>query len=151
MSAYREDAHEDRSLLLVAANSSVTAFRRADGRLAWKQEFPVTVFGMQVNAMGAMEMAFHGGRVYVAQADRIVCLDYTTGAVIGQIALPKSARKPCFLLEGDHLYVVGATDVICLTHSGQVVWQTPHGQNLLHGPALGIPGNVRQGDEIGTS
>jgi len=35
------------------------------------------------------------------------------------------------------------------THGGDVVWQSPHGLTLQSGPALGVPGNVRQGDEIG--
>jgi outer membrane protein assembly factor BamB len=144
------DTAEDRALLVVAANSEVIAFRRTDGTIAWRQTFSGSFLGMQTRDMGAMELAFLGGRVYIGARDRIVCLDYTTGAVVGQVPLPGPVRRPCFLLEGDHLYVVGSDRLLCFTHGGEFVWQSPHGLSLLDSPAIGVPGNVRPGDDVGS-
>jgi hypothetical protein len=96
-----------------------------------------------------MDLAFHGGRVFVGTRDCIACIDYASGALVGKVPLPGMVRRPCFLLEGEQLYVVASDRVMCLTHGGDVVWQSPHGLTLQSGPALGVPGNVRQGDEIG--
>jgi hypothetical protein len=97
-----------------------------------------------------MELAFHQGRVFVGMRDRIACLDYKTGALVGQVPLPKSVRRPTFLLEGEHLYVMAPDHVLCFTHAGQFVWQSPHGLSLNRdGATMGIPGNVRAGDAIG--
>jgi len=145
-----ESAAEDRTLLVVAANSEVIAFRRTDGAIAWRQTFAGTpVLGMATKYLGAMELAFHGSRVYVGARDRIICLDYATGEVVGQVPLPSAVRRPCFLLEADHLYVVGSDRLLCFTHGGELVWQSPHGLRLEDGPAIGVPGNVRPGDDIG--
>jgi len=142
---------EDRSLIVLAANSQVVAFRRSDGGVVWRHTVEYSVLGMSVKHMAPMELAFHGGRVYVAESDRVICLDYASGHVVGQVQLPGGARRPCFLLEGDNLYVVSSDRLLCLTHGGDIVWQSAHGLTLLEcSPAVGVPGNVRQGDDIGT-
>ena len=64
MDPHTENAAEDRTLLVVAANSEVIAFRCADGVIAWRQTFAGTLLGMPLKYLGAMELAFHGGRVY---------------------------------------------------------------------------------------
>jgi outer membrane protein assembly factor BamB len=147
--SYRDDAHDDRSLLLVAADSELVAFRRADGVVAWRQSFPITFLGIPAKIGGAVEIAIHQGRVYVGLRDRIVCLEYQTGAIVGQITLPRMVHRASFLLDGDHLYVASADAILCLTHNGKTVWESPHGLSLRIGPALAMPGNVRQADEIG--
>ena len=95
-----------------------------------------------------MDLAIHNNRVYVATRDKIICLDYATGAVVGQVPLATTTRRPAFLIEDDRIYYTGSDRVICLSLDGHLLWQTPHGIPLTHGPAMGIPGNVRQGDEV---
>ena len=147
---YRADANEDTTLLLMAVNSTIIAFRRGDGMIAWQKAFDAQFLGFDVRHLGPMDLVIHQGRVYVGARDRIVCLDYKTGALLGQMMLPAPVRRPIFLLDGPHLYVAAADRVLCLDHAGHVVWQTPHGLNLsTTGPTLAIPGSVRHGDEVG--
>jgi outer membrane protein assembly factor BamB len=147
MSSYREDAADDRSLLLVAANDEVIAYRRTDGVVAWRQSMPtVKVFGVVASDIGPLEIAIVNGRVYVGLRDRIVCLDYKSGAVIGQVPLPEAVRRPCFLIDGEHMYIVATETMICMSLDGRLVWQSPHGLSLMDGPALALPGNIRLGD-----
>jgi len=140
----------DSALLVVAANSQVVAFRRLDGAVAWRHTVPFSVLGMAAKQLGTMELALHAGRVYVAASDRLLCLDYATGVLVGEVALPGGARRPSLLLEGDRLFVCTSDRLVCLTLGGEVAWQSPHGLTLIEcSPAMGVPGNVRQGDEIG--
>lgn len=140
---------EDGPLIVLASDSQVVAFRRSDGVVAWRHTVQLSMLGMAVRQLGPMELAFHAGRVYVGANDRVICLDYASGHVVGEVQLPSGARRPSFLLDRDQLYVCTSDQLLSLTLGGQVVWQSPHGLTLEGSPAIGVPGNVRQGDATG--
>ena len=141
---------EDGPLIVLAGNSQVVAFRRSDGAVAWRHTVQLSMLGMAMKQLGPMELAFHGGRVYVGASDRVICLDYGNGQVVGEVKLPSNARRPSFLLDRDQLYVCTSDHLLGLTLGGQIMWQSAHGLTLLEcSPAIGVPGNVRQGDASG--
>ncbi len=131
-----ENAAPDRTLLIVAANSEVIAFRRADGAIAWRQSFPGgTLLGMPVNYLGAMELAFHGGRVYVGARDRIASVSVTGAARSwDEIALPEPRTAAVFPPRGrPPLRSSAPTGSSASRNAGELVWQSPPGLRPLDG------------------
>ena len=143
------DAAEDRPILVVAGNGEVCGYDRRTGRQVWKHEVTTKILGMTARVHGAFDLQIQGGRVYVAEREAIVCLDYLSGALIGRVKLASASTRVTFVIDGDHLYVVSGTTLECFTVSGERVWSTTHRDIAASGFALGFPGNVRQGDERG--
>lgn len=54
------------------------------------------------------------------------------------------------LVDGGHVYVARGGEVTCFTTQGQVVWFNPFKGKGTGSIALGLPGNVRQADDIGS-
>ncbi|CAN5649709.1 hypothetical protein BH09MYX1_BH09MYX1_30510 [soil metagenome] len=149
---YREDAHEDRSLLIVADGGAIVALRREDGVVAWRHHFTVNTFLGPVRVMGPAEIAFAAGRVYMVSADRMVCFDYRSGTIVAQMALAPSAGRSTLLIEGEVVFLTTQTETVALTLDGKLSWRRAHAMHLDgHGAAMGLPGHVRPSDYVGSS
>jgi outer membrane protein assembly factor BamB len=142
--------NEDRSLVLIALDSEIVALRRTDGAVAWRQTFPVRGLFGSSKEEGAMELVIHGGRVYAALDRRLVCLDYATGAVVGQAEIPEGLKRPVMLFDDGQLFITGASETACFDLSGRLAWRTEHGlASMRHSATVALPGNVARGDVSG--
>ncbi|UJR78504.1 PQQ-binding-like beta-propeller repeat protein [Sandaracinus amylolyticus] len=144
------EAADERSILVIAGNAEIAGYERATGKLVWKHELTTKILGMTAKLGGAVELEIRAGRVYVTSREAILCLDYRTGAKIGEVKLASSSLRPTFVIDGDHLYVASSTTIECFTMTGERVWSAKReGVFGSDGFALGFPGNIRQGDERG--
>jgi outer membrane protein assembly factor BamB len=142
--------NDDRTLVLVALDSEIVAFRRREGAVAWRQSFPVKGLLGSSKREGAIEIAIHAGRVYAALDERLMCLDYATGAIIGQAPIPEGLKRPVMLFDDGQLFVVGNADLACFDLSGRLLWQSAHGlSSMRHSATVALPGNVARGDVSG--
>jgi outer membrane protein assembly factor BamB len=139
----------DRAILVMAGDSKICGYDRTTGRLVWQYVQETKVFGLTARIGGAIELAIHEGRVIAALHDRLVCLDYRTGAVIGEAALGSVHGRPTFVIDEDRMFVATRQSLDCFTLDGRRIWSAPREADS-DGAALGFPGNVRQGDERGT-
>jgi hypothetical protein len=141
-----------RALFIVAANERVLAYRRSDGAVAWAYAFPVERgFLEQQDSSPNQPLAleFMGDRIFVGLPNKVVCLDYASGQVVGQVMLPEPAARPQLLVDGNDVFVMTIASVLCLDPAGNVRWRVPHGLTVGGSPTVGLPGNVRAGDSFG--
>ena len=139
----------DRTILVTAGAGEICGHDRATGALRWKYEVAFKVFGINGTLGGAVDLAIQRGRVYALTVDRIVCLDYATGALVGEVKLAKMGSRPTLLVDDDFLYVASRHWLECFTLDGTSVWRHERQSTASDGLALGLPGNIRQGDEVG--
>lgn len=147
--SYRDEPTGERRILVVAEGGRITGYDRASGAPVWEHVVKFRVLGLDAVVGGACELAIHAGRVLAVVHDRLVCLDYASGALIGEVKLASVANRPTMLIDGDQLFVASGATVECFTLDGVRVWSTPR-RLTSHGSALGFPGNVRAGDERGS-
>jgi outer membrane protein assembly factor BamB len=134
---YRTDAHEDRSLLLSGYERKLIAYRRDNGEVAW-------VFKDDGGYDFYVDFDVHGGRVFVAVGNSIVCLDYKTGNVIGATPLPSDILR--LIIDEERIYAFGSDHLYCVDLAGRLVWQRP--QEIYTSskmPTFGFPGNIVHG------
>jgi outer membrane protein assembly factor BamB len=81
--------------------------------------------------------------------DRLVCLDYRTGAVVGEVPLGSTQGRPTFVIDEGRIFVAASRTLECFTLDGRRLWSVSREVDY-DGAALGFPGNVRQGDERGS-
>jgi outer membrane protein assembly factor BamB len=84
-------------------------------------------------------------RIYACCPPRVACLEYPTGAEVWTSTVSSGATGT-LLLEAGHLYVATCGELDCFNSEGQRLWH-----NALKGKgagptALGLPGNVMQGE-----
>jgi outer membrane protein assembly factor BamB len=134
---YREDAHEDRSLLLVGVNRKLVAYRRETGEVAWTYANE-SAYGYYV------DFVIVARRVYVAVGRYILCLDYPTGNPLFSTELESGALR--LMLDEERLYALGDDHIWCIDLDGRKLWSRPHELNS-HSvmPTFGFPGNVTYG------
>jgi len=134
---YRENAAENRSLLLLGHDGRLRAIHRETGEVAWTFQ-PDDAYGYYV------DFVVLDDRVYLAAGDTVVCLDYATGRGIGFTKLESSVLR---LFEDDgQLFAIGGEHVHRIDLSGKVAWSV---ENRMQTDAkmatLGFPGNVIYG------
>ncbi len=144
---------EDRSLLIIAMDAMFVAHRRTDGSVAWSYRFESDGFlGTSREDQGTIEIAIHGGRIYAAFGLKLVCLDYKTGALIGEADIEAGHRRPTMLFDVNQLFVLGRTKLMCFDLNGRRLWEAPHDLQaskmnaLYYSPVLALPGNIVRGD-----
>lgn len=149
---YRIPEASTRELFIVAGNERIVALRRRDGALAWHHVFAEDhgIWGPQTSApTEPLAIEFVGERLFVGLTHMIVCLEYATGRVLGQVKLPEHAARPQLLFDGEDVFAISHATVLCLDTYGNLRWSAPHGLSTSGSPAIGFPGNVRPGDSFG--
>lgn len=134
---YRENAAENRSLLLLGHDGRLRAIHRETGELAWTFS-PEEAYGYYV------DFVILDGRVYLAAGDTVVCLEYVTGRGIGFTKLPSTIVR--LIADDGQLFAVGPEHVHRIDLSGNVAWSVPNSmQTDAKMATLGFPGNVIYG------
>ncbi len=149
---YRAAEPPSRALFIVAANERVIAYRRSDGAVVWAYAFPVERSFVEPDASSPnqpLALEFLADRIFVGLPNMVVCLDYASGQVVGQVMLPEPAARPQLLVDGTDVFVITVGSVLCLDPAGNLRWRVPHGLTVRGSPTVGLPGNVRAGDSFG--
>ena len=140
-------------LLIVAGFDNIFAIRRADGVRVWTHDFRTV--GLLGDTMGHPSapptIAFLDDRLFACFHDKVMCIDYLTGDLVGEVALGAAGQFhiSSVLVADGLLYIYAFQAVMCLDASGRVLWSSPHdlGTTGIRGSAaMGIPGNVKPGD-----
>lgn len=118
--------------------------------MLWEHLLRVEMLGLMGRLVGAVDLTIHRGRVYALAADRIVSLDYAKGSVVGEVKLGSRAVQATMVLDEEQLFVVSGNTVECYTLEGQLLWRAER-ETSANGAAVGFPGNLRQGDALGSS
>ncbi len=149
---YRAPDPPARPLFIVAGNERVIAYRRSDGAVAWAYAFGVErgfLEPQESSPNQPLALEFMGDRIFLGLPDKVVCLDYASGQVVGQVMLPEPAARPQLLVDGTDVFVITVGSVLCLDPAGNVRWCVAHGLMVRGSPTVGLPGNVRAGDSFG--
>ncbi len=134
---YRTDAAPDRTLLICAVWGGVYALERSTGKLRWEAKV----------AGATVEILIDAGVVVVATSSHLAFIDYATGAVHASIVQQGTIDgRSTMVLDSGHIYVARQGEVACYTLRGESVWLQPFKGKGRSSVALGLPGNVRQGD-----
>lgn len=145
----KDESNGGRQILVVAGQSAVRGFDRDTGDPVWSFEIRGTpgLFVGPARVPGAIELAIHGDRVIAATTERLVWLDYATGALITDVRLGARGHRPSFVIDGDRIYLATGVDLACYGLDGKLEWRRKLGEwDAVHAFALGFPGNLRQGD-----
>jgi outer membrane protein assembly factor BamB len=140
----RAEAGHDRTVLISAFNNKIFGVNRQNGQLLWQVELG----------------AGYGPTVDIAIIDNVVVavcgatlsfIEYRTGRVYKEVKLAgEPSSRPTLLIDGQHVYVASDGELGCYTSAGDLVWFQPfkgHGHGTM---ALGLPGNIRQADSLGS-
>lgn len=125
----------------------VIAFRRTDGAVAWAYEFPPLPSG--VPQIAPLAIDFTQDRVFVAKPDSVLCFEYLTGRLLGEVKLPEDTLRPQILIDGPDVFVSTPSLMMCVDLDGRLRWQVLHGATVHGSPTLALPGNIRSGDGFG--
>jgi hypothetical protein len=135
----------DSSLLVIAFANQIFALDRATGNVRW--EVP---FGEQA-AHREIELAIIDGVVIAANPFHLMFVDYASGKVRAKVELAHERKgRPTMLVDGGQVFVCGDASMSCFDMSGKHLWTNPFKDRGRGSVALGVPGNVRQADDIGT-
>jgi len=138
MKMYRENATEDRSLLIVALSGNVMALDARSGKRRWEY------------ALGgvATEVLVHGGRVYVVGSQRpFVVLEYATGReMVKHANLATWNGRPTMLIDQGRVFVASGGEVFCFDLEGELLWQNEMKGRGIGSIALALPDHARQAD-----
>ena len=83
---YRAPDPPARPLFIVAGNERVIAYRRSDGAVAWAYAFGVErgfLEPQESSPNQPLALEFMGDRIFLGLPDKVVCLDYASGQVVG--------------------------------------------------------------------
>jgi len=143
-SSYRENAQEDRSLLITGFANQIFAVDRATGQVRWQFRFGEKAIYREV------ELAIEDGVVIACTSEELVFLDYRSGHVHTRVPLQHVEQiRSVMLVDQGHLYISGDGDLSCYTNRGHHVWTQPFEGAGYGAVGLALPGNVRQADDIG--
>lgn len=142
MTSYRDDAREDRSILVVAFNRRIFGLHPRDGSVAWERA---------LEGMGEIEVQIAQGRDFAVTHSHLYAFRYPSGEPIGRVPLPGTYKgRPSLVIERDRLYVGCSGEVTCFDLDGRALWVQPFTGKGLARVTLGFPGNVRQADDVGS-
>jgi outer membrane protein assembly factor BamB len=140
---YRDDAREDRSILVVAFGGNVFGIDPVSGAIEWERKLD--------SMYRDVEIQIAHGRVFAATATALHAFDYPSGKPLGVVKIPDQYKgRPTMVLERDRIYIGSAGEVTCFSLEGTVLWMQGFEGKGMGGVALGFPGNVRQADAIGS-
>ena len=139
---YREAASDDRSIIIVALGGAVVGLDRRSGRERWRNE-------LSGGGIGVVDVAITHGRVFVtASSSVLVCLDYANGKTVWSAKTQGSGRGT-ILVDDGQVIVAKNGYVDCFDFSGNRLWSEALSGMGIGRAAVGLPGNVRQADDIG--
>jgi outer membrane protein assembly factor BamB len=142
---YRENAsppEPDRSIVVVALDGAVYGLARDTGEVVWSNNLPGGSYKEVFIAIG------YGVVVASAVGNKIFCLDYLTGATRWEHETTSSGRAS-IIIEPDCIVCVKRGYVDCFAPDGSVRWQQGMKGAGMGSAAIGLPGNVAQGDDVG--
>jgi outer membrane protein assembly factor BamB len=105
---YRDDA---RTPLVMASKKLVIALEPETGHERWRR-------GLE---QAASRLFLASSRLFVTYADKIACLDYATGAVIGIVTVGFAVSAG--FVRGERLFVAGSGGAACLAMNGTILWR----------------------------
>jgi hypothetical protein len=141
---YRDDAAEDRSILVVGLNGRVLGMQRRTGQILWEHQ-------LQEWVSGEIEILIHRGRVYALGQHLLLLIDYATGTKLRETRLPGTFRgRSVLLLDGDQLFIGTGGEVSCFDLDGNALWHDPLKGRGVGAVGLAFPGNARQADTAGS-
>lgn len=139
---YRTSAAANRSILVSAFSGKVFGLDRATGAIAWSAE--IESYG------GEVELAIDGDVVIACSRDRLALFDYLTGRSIAYVRLVgEHARRPTMVVDQGQILVARNGEIACYATNGEAVWLQKFEGMGFGSVALGLPGNVRQADDVG--
>lgn len=135
---YRNNAIEDRSLLIVALNGHIIALDANSGKKRWR-------YGL--GGIG-IEVLVHAGRVYALGSQKFfTVLDYATGREVRKhAALATWNGRPTMLLDQQRIFIGCGGEVFCFDLDGELLWHDPMAGRGVGSLALAMPDNARQAD-----
>lgn len=141
---YRQDAAPDRSILVTAFSGQLFGIDRASGEIRW-------AVGANTFGYGVLEIAFEGGVVIVASRTQLGFVDYLTGQVHAVVDIEGDhPRRPTMIVDNGQVLIARDGEVTCFTTRGDRVWYQPFKGKGIGVTAIGLPGNVRQADDVGS-
>jgi hypothetical protein len=131
-------------LLVTSFNNRVFGIVPSTGEIYWEHVLEGLVT--------SPEIAIEQGVVIAVNMDYVTFMDHATGLLIGRVALPTANRmRPTMIVHERHVYIGRAGDLSCVSFDGRLLWTQPF-PGRGHGTmAIGFPGNIRQGDHMGSS
>ncbi|MDO9019418.1 MAG: PQQ-binding-like beta-propeller repeat protein [Deltaproteobacteria bacterium] len=140
---YRTSAAADRSILVSAFSGQIFGLHRSTGAVAWSAE--IEGYG------GEVEVAIEGDVVIACTRSRLALFDYLTGRTIAYVHLVgEHARRPTMVVDQGQIIVARNGEVACYATNGDAVWLQKFEGMGFGSVTLGLPGNVRQGDDVGS-
>lgn len=141
---YRAEAGPDRSILITAFNNKVFGIDRTTGNILWLTELG-RGYGPTV------EIAIIDHVVVAVCGESLAFIDYRSGGTLKEVKLAGDpANRPTMLIDGQHVYIATHGELGCYTPAGDLVWFQPFKGHGYGNIALGLPGNIRQADSIGS-
>lgn len=131
------------NVLVTAFSNQIYGLDPASGQILWAFQPP--------NGYGEVEIAIEEGVVIAANSAVVAFLDYQTGQPLAVVPIPgEYSRRPTMIVQGGYVYVGRNGEVSCLTTRGHAVWAQPFTGKGMGSVALGLPGNIRQADDVGS-
>jgi len=139
---YRQDASEDRSVLVIGLHGRVMAFDAHSGVQRWEHTVG--------HGSGKVELIVHARRVFASTGWELLCLAYPSGRQLSKVTLPTSYNgRVTMLLEGERLNSGSNGEICCFDLEGQLQWHDGLTGKGLGSVSLGFPDNVRSADDVG--
>ena len=140
---YRTSQGEDATLLVTAFASKLFAVDRASGAIVWKTPLE--------EGRREVEIAVGGGLVVAATHTKLAFVEYATGKLVKRVERAGEYRgRATMLIDGPHIYVGGSGELACYSLGGELLWLQPFTGEGIGSMALGLPGIVRQADDVGS-
>jgi outer membrane protein assembly factor BamB len=131
------------NVLVTAFSNQIFGVDIASGQIVWQVVPP--------SGYGEVELAIEEGVVIAANANCVTFIDYASGHVHASVPIPgEYGRRPTMIVSGGRVFVARNGEVSCLTTRGQPVWVQPFTGKGIGSVALGVPGNIRQADDVGS-
>jgi len=139
---YRQSSAEDRSILVTAFSGKIFGLDRSSGRIVWSAE--LESYG------GEVEIVIDSGVIIACTRQRLALFEYPSGRAIAYVALAgEYAGRPTMVVDQGQIFVARNGEIACYTMHGQALWLQPFEGMGFGSIALGLPGNVRQADDVG--
>lgn len=138
----RTSAAPNRTVLVATFSSNIFGIARHTGQILW--EVPLGSHGeADLHVLDEVTIAITHSDLHF-----LVTL---TGQVLARVPLGMNyPRRPTSLVDEGHLYVAANGEIVCFTLRGERVWHQPFKGKGMGSVALGLPGNVRQADDVGS-
>jgi outer membrane protein assembly factor BamB len=135
MSPFREP--EGPRPVIMTIGGRILAIEPRSGEVQW--EYPIGGGGYPTTLLVT------DTKVYACCPPRVVCLEYPTGAE-AWTSVVTSGAVATLLLDGGVLYVAAKGELDCFNSEGGRLWHNPLKGKGTGATALGVPGNVMQGE-----